>query len=84
MMSITKADERYDYEYEDYLFEKEWNDFKELTAGLDVPEVVTTKKRWGFKSRTQLPLFMMWEEDWCNGEVVYGRVTFNSRDWIGI
>lgn len=42
-----------------------------------------TKRRWGFKSKNQLPLFMIWEEDWENDEVVYARVIFNSMDWIG-
>jgi hypothetical protein len=42
-----------------------------------------TKRRYGFKSRNQLPLFMIWDEDWYGGEVVYARVVFNSMDWIG-
>ncbi len=42
------------------------------------------KRKFGFRSATQLPLFMVWEEDLYNGEVVYARVIFNSRDWIGI
>ena len=44
----------------------------------------TFKRRWGFKSKTQLPLFMVWEEEWFDGEVIFGTVLFNSRDWIGI
>lgn len=38
-------------------------------------------KRWGFKSKTQLPLFMMWTEYWVNGEVEYAQVTFNTYRW---
>ena len=39
--------------------------------------------RWGFKNKNQLPLFMIWDEYWENGEVVYAIVRFNSIDWIG-
>lgn len=39
--------------------------------------------RWGFKSKNQLPLFMVWREHWIDGDVVYADVIFNSRDWIG-
>ena len=40
--------------------------------------------RWGFKSKAQLPLFMVWEEYLdCTG-VYYARVLFNTRDWIFI
>jgi len=43
-----------------------------------------TKRRFGFKSKTQLPLFMVWDEFWENGEIVHATVRFNSRDWIGL
>lgn len=46
----------------------------------DLP--VTMKVRWGFKSKTQLPLFMVWREIWQGGEVIHGEVMFNTRDWI--
>jgi hypothetical protein len=42
------------------------------------------KRRWGFKSKKQLPLFMVWDEEWQDGDVVFAWVIFNSRDWIGI
>lgn len=43
------------------------------------------KRKWGFKSKKQLLLFMVWEEEWYGGGVViYARVLFNSLDWIGI
>lgn len=44
--------------------------------------------RWGFMSKKQLPLFMVWEEEWeiVNGElqVVFAKVKFNSKDFIGV
>lgn len=45
--------------------------------------------RWGFKSKNQFPLFMIWEEEWdwdgATGiHVAYARVLFNSRDYIGV
>lgn len=39
---------------------------------------------FGFKSKNQLPLFMVWREFWEAGEVVYGDVLFNSQDWFGL
>jgi len=42
-----------------------------------------TIRRWGFKGKNQIPLFMIWDEYWDEGEVTYARVVFNSRDWIG-
>jgi hypothetical protein len=36
----------------------------------------TTKICFGFKSKTQLPLFMVWREYWNRGEVVYAKVLF--------
>ena len=42
-----------------------------------------TKVRWGFRGKTQLPLFMVWREFWERDEVVHADVLFNSRDWIG-
>lgn len=41
-------------------------------------------RRWGFKSRNQLPLFMIWDEEWFQGEVIMAYVVFNSLDWIGL
>lgn len=42
-----------------------------------------TKVRWGFKSKKQLPLFMVWREFYDKrGDVEYASVLFNSRDWI--
>lgn len=46
-----------------------------------------TRIRWGFKSKTQLPLFMIWREYLdgpAEGEVVHAVVLFDSMDWIGI
>jgi hypothetical protein len=34
------------------------------------------KIRWGFQGGSQLPFFMMWEEEWHGGEVVYARVLY--------
>lgn len=44
----------------------------------------TTKLRWGFKGRNQLPLFMVWREVWDGGEVVHADVLFNTQDWIRV
>ncbi len=41
------------------------------------------KIRWGFKSKKQLPLFMVWEEIWEGGRVVHAKVLFTTWDWIG-
>mgnify|MGYP003151546402 CR=1 FL=1 len=30
----------------------------------------------GFKSKTQLPLFMVWREFWDGGDVIYAYVIF--------
>lgn len=58
----------------------------------EVPRPVYTKVCWGFKSKTQLPLFMVWREYRtcsfsrcrCDGSCVeFATVLFNSRDWIG-
>lgn len=41
--------------------------------------------KWGFKSKTQSPLFMIWREQYDeNGGLVFAWVVFNSRRWIGI
>ena len=45
---------------------------------------MTTKRRWGFRSKNQLPLFLIWEELWYGDEIVHATVIFNSRDWIGV
>jgi hypothetical protein len=44
---------------------------------------ITEKVRWGFKSRTQLPLFMVWREYRRGDEVEDAVVIFTSADWIG-
>lgn len=36
----------------------------------------TTKLRFGFRSKRQLPIFMVWREYWFNGEVVFASVIF--------
>jgi hypothetical protein len=44
-----------------------------------------TGLRCGFRSKNQLPLFMMWREYYDDSyNVIYARVLFNSMDWIGI
>jgi len=45
-----------------------------------------TRRKWGFRSKKQIPLFLIWDEeiDVTSGEVVFAWVVFNSRDWIGI
>lgn len=47
-------------------------------------EKITRKKRCGFRSKTQLPLFMIWEEIWQGNEIVHAKVLFNSIAWIGV
>lgn len=43
-----------------------------------------SKIRFGFKSKTQLPIFLVWREEYdMFGDVEYAVVLFNSRDWIG-
>lgn len=41
-----------------------------------------TRIRWGFRSKNQLPLFMVWREELVE-DVGFASVLFNSRDWIG-
>lgn len=44
----------------------------------------STRIRFGFKGRKQLPLFMVWREYLDDeGEVYHGKVLFDSFDWIG-
>ena len=45
----------------------------------------STDIQFGFKSWKQLPLFMVWKV-WYdeNADVEFGKVLFNSMDWIGI
>lgn len=43
-----------------------------------------TKIRWGFRSRNQSPLFMVWREYLQDDEVMFAIVLFNSRNWICI
>lgn len=40
----------------------------------------TTKIRFGFKGKSQLPLFMVWREYWERGEVTYAEVIFMIRE----
>lgn len=50
------------------------------------PEIKpSTDLQFAFKSKRQLPLFMVWRV-WYdkNAEVEFGVVLFNSRDWIGV
>lgn len=60
-----------------------------MTEETGVP-YMTIKRKWGFggpwmkgKKSGQLSLFMIWDEQWENDEVVFAWVIFNSRDWIG-
>lgn len=40
--------------------------------------------QFAFKSRNQLPFFMVWRVFYDEeGNVVFGEVLFNSQDWIG-
>lgn len=39
--------------------------------------------RAGFKGKNQLPLFMIWKEEWHENELVYAWVWFDSRWWFG-
>jgi hypothetical protein len=47
-------------------------------------EITRIKRRFGFKGKNQLPLFMIWDEIWVNNELIHAVVIFNSRDWIRI
>ena len=47
-------------------------------------ENVTYKIRFGFKGKSQVPLFMIWKEEIIDGEVVYAWVKFNSKWYIGL
>jgi hypothetical protein len=43
-----------------------------------------SKVRWGFKSKKQLHLFMVWREFYDElGDVEFATVLFTTRDWIG-
>ena len=44
-------------------------------------ELLTTKIRWGFRSKNQLPWFMVWREYHALGEVVYAKVLFSTVNW---
>lgn len=37
---------------------------------------MTTRLRFGFRSKNQSPLFLVWREWWENGEVVFAHVLF--------
>lgn len=45
---------------------------------------MTERIRFGFKSKNQLPLFMVWREYWHGTEIVFAEVLFNSTKYIGI
>jgi len=36
----------------------------------------STRTRWSFYDKRQTYLFMVWQEDWYAGEVIYARVLF--------
>lgn len=36
----------------------------------------STKIRFGFKGKNQIPLFMIWREYWSCGQVVYADVIY--------
>lgn len=40
-----------------------------------------TRIRFGFKSATQLPLFMIWREYRWHGNVEYAEVLFSTSHW---
>lgn len=40
--------------------------------------------RWGFRSKKQLPLLMIWREVWDGEELLYAYVIFNSMSWFGV
>jgi hypothetical protein len=47
-------------------------------------------RRFGFggpwqrgKKTGQMSLFMIWDEEWFEGDVDFARVVFNSKNWIG-
>jgi hypothetical protein len=69
-------------------FSNEWLR-KQIEQDDDLPcevgnhSVQTTHRRFGFKGKHQLPLFMIWDEYWEDGKVVFARVVFNSMNWIG-
>ena len=35
-----------------------------------------TKTRFGFRSKHQMPIFMVWREFWKDGEMVFAKVIF--------
>jgi hypothetical protein len=35
-----------------------------------------TKTRFGFRSKYQMPIFMVWREYWEYGEMVFAKVIF--------
>ena len=48
-------------------------------------------RRFGFggpwmkgKKLGQLSLFMICDEEWIDGDVIFANVVFNSKDWIGL
>ena len=49
----------------------------------DIEPAVIIKRRWSLRSSDQAPVFMVWDEEIVNGEVVYAKIVFNSMDLIG-
>ena len=45
---------------------------------------MSSRIRFGFKGKDQKPLFIIWREYLENGDIVFGKVLFNSYWWIGI
>lgn len=52
-----------------------------MPIALDYKIVTGTVRRFGFKSRTQWPIFMVWEEDWHEGEIQMAWVLFSTSDY---
>lgn len=47
---------------------------------IDAKYAITSKYLYGFKSKTQLYLFMVWREDYQEGELLGASVVFSTRD----
>ena len=39
--------------------------------------------RMGFKSKKRLPFFMIWKEEFIDGDCIYAWVVFDSRKYLG-
>jgi len=44
--------------------------------------IETTRIRFGFKSKRQLPLFMVWKEYYTNGKITGGSVLFSTLNFL--